>query len=118
MPLPLAPGLRMAFSRGGDRSVPAHTTLAGAAMGLAAVATSLTGPISFVAFLAGPIALRLVRRDSALAPAAALIGAIIVLAGDLVGQHLFPITLPVGVVTGAIGAPFLLWLLMRGRTRA
>lgn len=85
---------------------------------LIAVATSLTGPISFVAFLAGPIALRLVRRDSALAPAAALIGAIIVLAGDLVGQHLFPITLPVGVVTGAIGAPFLLWLLMRGRTRA
>jgi len=85
---------------------------------LVAVATSLTGPISFVAFLAGPIALRLVKRDSALAPASAMIGAIIVLAADLVGQHLFPITLPVGVITGAIGAPFLLWLLMRGRTRA
>ncbi len=38
----LATGLRMAFGRGGDRSVPARTTLAGAAMGLAAIATSLT----------------------------------------------------------------------------
>lgn len=85
---------------------------------LVAVATSLTGPISFVAFLAGPIALRLLRRDAALPLASALLGAIIVLAGDAVGQHLFPITLPVGVITGAIGAPFLLWLLMRGRTRA
>lgn len=85
---------------------------------LIAVATSLTGPISFVAFLAGPIAMRLLRRDAALPLASALVGAIIVLAGDAVGQHLFPITLPVGVITGAIGAPFLLWLLMRGRTRA
>ncbi|OZB89698.1 MAG: hypothetical protein B7X41_01415, partial [Microbacterium sp. 14-71-5] len=85
---------------------------------LIAVATSLTGPISFVAFLAGPIALRLVRRDAALPLVSALLGAIIVLAGDAVAQHLFPITLPVGVITGAIGAPFLLWLLMRGRTRA
>jgi hypothetical protein len=32
----------MAFGRGGDRAVPARTTLAGAAMGLAAIATSLT----------------------------------------------------------------------------
>lgn len=85
---------------------------------LIAVATSLTGPISFVAFLAGPIALRLVRRDAALPLASALLGAIIVLAGDAVAQHLFPLALPVGVITGAIGAPFLLWLLMRGRTRA
>ncbi|MDR6868028.1 iron complex transport system permease protein [Microbacterium resistens] len=85
---------------------------------LVAVATSLTGPISFVAFLAGPIALRLVRRDRALPLTAALTGSLIVLAADAIGQHLFPVALPVGVVTGAIGAPFLLWLLMRGRTRA
>ncbi|UJP10712.1 iron chelate uptake ABC transporter family permease subunit [Microbacterium sp. KUDC0406] len=85
---------------------------------LVAVATSLTGPIAFVAFLAGPIALRVVRRDSALPAAAALVGAIVVLGGDAVAQHAFPTDLPVGVVTGAIGAPFLLYLLMRGRTRA
>ena len=84
---------------------------------LIAVATSLTGPISFVAFLAGPIALRLGRRDAALPLTSALLGASIVLAGDAVAQHLLPTALPVGVITGAIGAPFLLWLLMRGRTR-
>ena len=85
---------------------------------LIAVATSLTGPIAFVAFLAGPLSLRLVRRDAALPLAAALVGAIVVLAADAVAQHLLPIALPVGVVTGAVGAPFLLWLLMRGHTRA
>ncbi|MBW1637535.1 iron chelate uptake ABC transporter family permease subunit [Microbacterium resistens] len=102
----------------GARPQRARLLLILAAVLLIAVATSLTGPISFVAFLAGPIALRLVRRDAALPIVSALLGAVIVLAGDLVGQHLFPITLPVGVITGAIGAPFLLWLLMRGRTRA
>ncbi|WP_424936908.1 MULTISPECIES: FecCD family ABC transporter permease [Bacteria] len=85
---------------------------------LVSVATSLTGPIAFVAFLAGPISLRLVRRDGALPVAAALVGATTVLAADAIGQHLFPVVLPVGVVTGAVGAPFLLWLLMRGRTKA
>ena len=85
---------------------------------LVSVATSLTGPIAFVAFLAGPISLRLVRRDGALPATAALVGATTVLAADAIGQHLFPVALPVGVVTGAIGAPFLLWLLMRGRTSA
>ncbi|WP_433676963.1 FecCD family ABC transporter permease [Microbacterium gorillae] len=101
----------------GSRPQRARLVLIFTAVLLIAVATSLTGPISFVAFLAGPIALRLVRRDAALPIASALTGAIIVLGGDLVAQHVFPITLPVGVVTGAIGAPFLLWLLMRGRTR-
>ncbi|MDC7802372.1 iron chelate uptake ABC transporter family permease subunit [Sphingomonas sp. BLCC-B65] len=85
---------------------------------LVAVATSLTGPIAFVAFLAGPIAVRLVRRTEAVPAAAALVGAAVVLAADLVAQHLLPVALPVGVVTGVIGAPYLLFLLMRGRTRA
>ncbi|WP_025134554.1 iron chelate uptake ABC transporter family permease subunit [Leucobacter sp. PH1c] len=84
---------------------------------LIAVATSLTGPIAFVAFLAGPIALRLVRRAEAVPVAAALVGALLVLGGDLIAQHLTPAVLPVGVVTGLLGAPVLLILLMRGRTR-
>ena len=39
-------------------------------------------------------------------------GAIIVLASDLVAVHVLPIALPTGVVTGAIGAPYLVWLLV------
>jgi len=87
------------------------------AVALSAVATAVTGPIVFVAFLACPIAVRLVRSHALTLPASAIVGAIIVLAADLVGQHALGVALPVGVVTGVVGAPVLLWLLTTGRTR-
>ena len=85
------------------------------AVGLAAVATAAAGPVSFVAFLAGPIARRFTRKASL--PASALVGALIVLAADYFAANLAPLlldgtVLPVGVITGALGAPFLLWLLV------
>ncbi|MER1957044.1 MAG: iron chelate uptake ABC transporter family permease subunit [Solibacillus sp.] len=80
---------------------------------LIALATAVTGPIAFVAFLAGPIAKRLVGSNfSALIPAG-LIGVILVLAADLIGQFAFTARYPVGVVTGIIGAPYLIYLLIR-----
>ncbi|RJL19553.1 FecCD family ABC transporter permease [Paracoccus siganidrum] len=83
-----------------------------AAVGLIAVATAVVGPISFVAFLAGPIAARIVGPNgSALLPAA-LVGAALVLAGDYAGQFLLPGRYPVGVVTGALGAPYLIYLII------
>lgn len=80
----------------------------------AAVATA--GPVSFVALMAAPIARRLVGGGRvALGPTAA-VGAAITLASDLVAQFAIPgNALPVGVVTGVVGAPYLLWLLARGR---
>ncbi|WOI58185.1 iron ABC transporter permease (plasmid) [Palleronia sp. LCG004] len=83
-----------------------------AAVGLVAFATAAAGPVAFVAFLAGPIAARLTRGRARL-PAAAAMGAILVLGGDFAGQFLLPVRLPVGVVTGALGAPFLLYLITR-----
>lgn len=85
------------------------------AVGLAAVATAAAGPVAFVAFLAGPIARRIVRKPSL--PASALTGALIVLAADFFASNIAPLVLdgtvlPVGVITGALGAPFLLWLLL------
>ncbi|KXU18974.1 fecCD transport family protein [Corynebacterium simulans] len=47
-----------------------------------------------------------------IAPAGA-IGAILVLAADMAGQYFFGTRYPVGVVTGALGAPFLIYLLTR-----
>ncbi|RJE79011.1 iron chelate uptake ABC transporter family permease subunit [Paracoccus sp. JM45] len=83
------------------------------AVGIIAVATAVTGPIAFVAFLSGPIAARIVgARGSVLIPAA-LVGALLVLAGDYAGQFLLPGRYPVGVVTGAIGAPYLIFLIIR-----
>ena len=82
------------------------------AVALAAVATAAAGPVAFVAFLSGPIARRLLAGKTSL-PAAALVGAVIVLGADFIGANLVPgVSLPVGVVTGALGAPFLLWLLV------
>ena len=81
---------------------------------LSAFATATTGPIAFVSFLAGPIAARLVgRTDRTLLVPAALTGAVIVLGCDLVAQHLLPTRLPVGVVTGIMGAPYLILQLLR-----
>lgn len=95
-----------------DRSRLALLVVAVAAI---AVATAATGPIAFVAFLAGPIAHRLLRGagGGTLLVPAALVGALLVLVADLVGQHLLPHRFPVGVVTGVLGAPYLLWLLAR-----
>ena len=47
---------------------------------------------------------------------AALTGALIVVAAEYPADYLFAdVNYPVGVVTGALGAPFLLWLLATGR---
>lgn len=83
---------------------------------LIAFATSVGGPIAFVSFLAGPIALRLVGAGRSYAFASGLVGVILVLAADLLGQFAFSTRFPVGVITGVIGAPYLL-LLLFGKSR-
>jgi iron complex transport system permease protein len=84
-----------------------------AAVGMIASATAVSGPIAFVAFLSGPIAARIVGNNGSPLIPAALIGALLVLAGDYVGQFLLPSRYPVGVVTGALGAPYLIYLIVR-----
>lgn len=84
-----------------------------AAVGIIATATAVTGPIAFVAFLSGPIAARIVGGSGSLLLPSALVGATLVLLGDYVGQFLLPARYPVGVVTGALGAPYLIFLIVR-----
>lgn len=88
-----------------------------AAVALACVATATTGPIAFVAFLAGPIAARLVGPGTSVVVPAALTGACLVMAADLIGQFAFDTKFPVGVITGILGAPYLLYLLIRTSRR-
>ncbi|MEX2587829.1 MAG: iron chelate uptake ABC transporter family permease subunit [Actinomycetota bacterium] len=83
------------------------------AVALAAVATASAGPVAFVAFVAPPIARRLTNSSLTLVPAA-LTGALLLLVSDLVARLAFrPTELPVGIITGLVGAPYLLWLLAR-----
>lgn len=84
---------------------------------LIAIATSVTGPIAFVSFLAGPIANRLVGVGFSNILPAGLVGANLVLAADLIGQFAFEYRFPVGVITGLLGAPYLIFLLMRMNQR-
>jgi len=83
---------------------------------LTAAAVATAGPVSFVALMAAPIARRLVGGGRVALGSTAAVGAAITLASDLIAQFAIPgNALPVGVVTGVIGAPYLLWLLARGR---
>ncbi|MFC0681180.1 FecCD family ABC transporter permease [Lysobacter korlensis] len=97
----------------GIRSERLRLALLVVAVALAATATAATGPVAFVAFLAAPIARRLVSADRAVLGVAALVGGAMVLGADLVGQHLLGAgsQIPAGIITGAVGAPGLLWLL-------
>lgn len=82
-------------------------------VGMIAIATAVAGPIAFVAFLSGPIAARIVGANGSILLPSALIGACLVLCGDYLGQFLLPHRYPVGVVTGALGAPYLIYLIIR-----
>lgn len=79
---------------------------------LAAFATATVGPLAFVAFAAGPVARRLLGPAvNALLPSA-MVGGAVTIGADLIAQHaLGRNQLPAGVVTGAIGAAFLIYLL-------
>ncbi|MEJ3403448.1 iron chelate uptake ABC transporter family permease subunit [Rathayibacter sp. YIM 133350] len=83
------------------------------AVALVAVGTALAGPVAFVALVSAPIARSLVGRGSAALGASALVGAAIVVIADLAAQYalLGGTRVPVGIVTGLIGAPYLLWLI-------
>ena len=125
LPVIAGAGRRLDLLRIGDdaaRSLGVATTrtrllVLAAAVTLVAAATAAAGPVAFVALLAGPVAVRLVGAERRLAPVAALVGAALVLAADLVSSSLLPTSYPVGVVTGALGAPFLLLLLIRSHRR-
>ncbi len=80
---------------------------------LLAFATAAAGPIAFVAFMAGPIAARITGPGAALLLPSGLVGALLVLGGDLIGQFALGARYPVGVVTGVLGAPYLIYLLIR-----
>ena len=80
---------------------------------LLAFATAATGPIAFVAFMAGPIAARITGPGASLLVPSALVGALLVLVADLIGQFAFEGRYPVGVITGILGAPYLIYLLIR-----
>lgn len=89
---------------------------------LTAAATAAVGPLAFVALLAGPAAQALTGGRTSLG-CSALTGAAMVVLADLLAAEAAAVLfdgarLPTGVLTGAAGAPLMLWMLLRqGRRR-
>ncbi|MDQ4138289.1 MAG: iron ABC transporter permease [Actinomycetota bacterium] len=81
------------------------------------VLVSAAGSIGFIGLVVPHLARRLVGAPhAAAAPAAALIGAILLIWSDVLARVvLAPQEMPIGIVTAAIGAPFLIVLIRRVR---
>ncbi|MFF0967767.1 FecCD family ABC transporter permease [Streptomyces sp. NPDC003703] len=84
---------------------------------LAGFAVSAAGPVPFVALVAPQVALRLTKSPTPPMTASAMVGAVLLTGADLVARTALPVSLPVGVVTAAIGGPFLVYLLVRANRR-
>ncbi|MFN8465526.1 MAG: iron chelate uptake ABC transporter family permease subunit [Caldilineaceae bacterium] len=90
-----------------------------AAVALAGASVAAAGTIAFVGLMAPHIGRRLVGPDhTGLIPVAGVVGALLVVAADLIGRSLFgTVEVPCGLITAAVGAPFFLYLLVTGRHR-
>ena len=83
-------------------------------VGAAVAAAGMIGFVGLVVphlvrLLAGPNHVRLL-------PLSALLGAALLLAAAMLARTLLaPAELPVGIITALLGAPFFIWLLVKGR---
>ncbi|WP_275791159.1 FecCD family ABC transporter permease [Pararhizobium gei] len=79
---------------------------------------AVSGGIGFVGIVV-PHVLRLVIGPDHryLLPASALLGGILLIFADMVARTIVPpAELPIGIITAFAGAPFFLWVLLRGRS--
>ncbi|ODT24960.1 MAG: ABC transporter permease [Microbacterium sp. 69-7] len=116
--LPLVQLGREAAHGLGVASGPVRVVVVTSAVLLTAVTCAFVGPISFIALCAPAIARALLRHGAVGLGTSAVVGAALLLAADLVAQYALPgMAVPVGIVTGAVGALFLLWLLATSKGR-
>ena len=87
------------------------------AVALAAIAVSAVGPLDFVAFVVPQIALRLTGGSRPPLLASMVLGGVLVVGANLITRVVLPFAVPAGLVTAAIGAPYLIWLLLRSNRK-
>ena len=112
-------GEEMAIGLGGK--IMRIRALAGlAVLILAGSAVSVAGPVGFVGLVVPHIVRRLVGIDYRLVvPFSALLGALLVVAADIVARTVTPpFEVPLGAVTALVGVPFFLFLANRKEVRA
>jgi iron complex transport system permease protein len=98
----------------GVRMTAARAAMLLSAVALASIATAAAGPVQFVALATPQIALRLSRTSRPPLLASLVLGAVLVVASDVIARTAFgALELPVGVVTAILGGPYLIYLLVR-----
>ena len=109
----LAAGLGLRVER-------ARWGLAATGVLLAAAGVAVAGPVPFVALMSGPLGARMTgaKTTAGRMLSAAGAGALMLMLADLAARAALPgIQLPAGVMTGILGAPYLLWRLSREMER-
>ncbi len=102
----------------GVRSERVRWVIVGVAVLLTAATCAFVGPIGFIALCAPAIARPLLGHGAVGVATSGALGAVLLLVADLLAQFAIPgLSMPVGVVTGAVGAVFLLWLLATEKGR-
>jgi iron complex transport system permease protein len=90
------------------------------ACALAGMVTSMAGPVAFVG-LAVPHMVRLLFATSdnrVLIPGSVLVGAMVISLCDFIARTVFsPVELPISAITAFFGAPIVISLLIKRRTR-
>ncbi len=83
---------------------------------LTAVCVSFTGIIGFVGLISPHVIRIFVGEDYRfLIPTSAVVGALALLLSDAIGRSIiYPVVIPVGIVTAFAGAPVFIYLLLRG----
>ncbi len=88
-----------------------------AAVGLAAVSVSSVGPLEFVALVVPQIALRLTGGSRPPLVTSMILGGVLVVGADLITRVVLPFAVPAGIVTAVVGAPYLIWLLVKAKRK-
>lgn len=109
-------GEREAFHLGFNVEHLKRSVIFAVALGVGAT-VALTGMIGFFALVVPHVVRLMIGPDHRfLVPASIMLGSASMLGADLIARTVVaPAELPIGIVTSFVGAPFFLWLLIRGR---
>lgn len=103
----------------GTRLKRVRTLSLGCAVLMTGLAVAVAGPVGMVALMAPELARGLSKAGKVPLTASALAGAAFMITADLLGRVLLsPLELPVGLVTAVIGAPYLIWILVKPSSRS
>jgi iron complex transport system permease protein len=81
-------------------------------------AVAVSGGIGFVGIVVPHVLRLIIGPDHRyLLPASALLGGTLLIFADMIARTIVPpAELPIGIITAFVGAPFFLWILLRGRS--